>query len=77
MSGRGTNKCKLTPEKVNVLTNLYTERMNNVVDDSDERQSRAKKLSTLIKDAINNTNRLAALKIQEDKTVENLSLTMK
>lgn len=77
LSGRGKGKCMMTPEKVDVLTNLYTERMSNVSNDPDEQQIRAKKLSTLIKDAINNTNRLAALKIQEEKTVENLVLSLK
>lgn len=74
LTGRGKNKTMLTPEKVKIVGKLYEERINNLAIDDTERIKRLKKLNTLIKDAISNTNRANEVREVEKQISDNLSL---
>lgn len=61
VSGRsvkqGETKTQISPEKVTILKNIFSERIYGATDDDSERNERKKKLNRLIKDALHNISK--------------------
>lgn len=53
----GEKKEPITPEKYDVISNIFTERINLIMKDAIERNNRIKSINKLIKDAIHNINK--------------------
>lgn len=78
LTGRGkNNKSCMTPEKVAILSNLFTERMSNMKLCDSERGVRTKKFNTLIKDAIHNINKSNGMKKSEKNVCQSIEMSLK
>lgn len=63
----------LTPQKVAILTEMFTERLNSITMDDIQRDIRRKKAKTHIKDAIANINKTTAGKTAKKIICANLT----
>lgn len=76
LTGRSTRPDRLvypvTPKKVEILSNIFNERMNSITHDEIEKTTRNKYLNKYIKDAITNINKTAKTKETEKNACKQL-----
>lgn len=78
VSGRGRTKAekkeKITPEKNSLMTEMFSERINEVTTDINDRNNRIKHFNKYIKDAIANINRFEKCKKEQADVCRQLAL---
>lgn len=71
----GENKTPITPQKMDILTNIFNERIQAATEDNFERVVRKKKLNKLIKDALSNIYKSFEIKEREKQACRQLKFS--